>query len=139
MPAWATFDSLDGTLSGTPAAADVGATYSVVISVSDGKLTTSLPVFSITVAPALTSSAKVSWRAPTTNVDGTPITDLSGFRVLYGNASGQYGQSLLVSSSSITSVVIEGLTSSTTWYFVVKAVAASGVESDYSMEASKAM
>jgi hypothetical protein len=139
MPAWATFDSLDGTLSGTPAASDVGATSSIVISVSDGKVTTSLPAFAITVAPALTTSARVSWRAPTTNVDGTPITDLSGFRVLYGNASGQYGQSLLVSNSSITSVVIEGLTSSTTWYFVVKAVAASGVESDYSMEASKAM
>jgi hypothetical protein len=35
--------------------------------------------------------------------------------------------------------VIEGLASSTTWYFVVKSVATSGVESDYSIEASKAM
>jgi hypothetical protein len=35
--------------------------------------------------------------------------------------------------------VIEGLTSSTTWYFVVKSVAAGGIESDYSAEASKAM
>jgi hypothetical protein len=72
-------------------------------------------------------------------VDGTPITALAGFRVLYGNTSGQYGQSLLVSSPSITTVVIEGLTPSTTWYFVVKSVATSGVESDYSTEASKAM
>jgi chitodextrinase len=110
-----------------------------VISVSDGTTTTSLPAFSINVAQALTTSAKVSWRAPTTNVDGTPITALAGFRVLYGNSSGQYGQSLLVSSPSITSVVIEGLSPSTTWYFVVKSVATSGVESDYSTEASKAM
>jgi hypothetical protein len=138
-PAWATFDSTDGTLSGTPADTDVGLSSSVVISVSDGTATTSLPAFSITVAQALTSSAKVSWRAPTTNVDGTPITALAGFRVLYGNTSGQYDQSLLVSSPSITSVVIEGLASSTTWYFVVKSVATSGVESDYSIEASKAM
>jgi hypothetical protein len=36
-------------------------------------------------------------------------------------------------------VVIEGLTSSTTWYFVVKALAAGGVESDYSTEVSKAL
>jgi hypothetical protein len=138
-PAWATFDTTDGTLSGTPTAADVGLSSSVVISVSDGTTATSLPAFSITVAQALTTSARVSWRAPTTNVDGTPITALAGFRVLYGNTSGQYGQSLLVSSPSITSVVIEGLTPSTTWYFVVKSVAASGVESDYSTEASKAM
>ena len=90
-------------------------------------------------AQALTTSARVSWRAPTTNDDGTPLADLTGFRVFYGNVSGQYGQSLLVSSPSMTSVVIEGLTSSTTWYFVVKALAGNGVESDYSAEVSKAL
>jgi hypothetical protein len=138
-PAWLSIDGADGTLSGTPTAENAGTTSSIVISVSDGKVTTSLPAFSITVAQPLTTSARVSWRAPTTNVDGTPITGLAGFRVLYGNMSGQYGQSLMVSSPSITSVVIEGLSSSTTWYFVVKAVATSGVESDYSTEASKTM
>jgi hypothetical protein len=35
--------------------------------------------------------------------------------------------------------VIEGLSASTTWYFVVKAIATSGVESDFSTEASKTM
>ena len=110
-----------------------------MISVSDGTATTSLPAFSITVAAAQTTSVRVSWRAPATNEDGTPVSDLTGFRVFYGNASGQYGQSLLASSPSITSVVIEDLTSSTTWYFVVKALAAGGVESDYSTEVSKAL
>jgi Putative Ig domain len=139
MPAWATFDTTDGTLAGTPAAADVGTISNVVISVTDGSATTNLSAFSIEVAEPLTTSAKVSWRPPTTNVDGTPITGLAGFRVLYGNVSGQYGQSLLVSSPSVTSVVIEGLSASTTWYFVVKAIATSGVESDFSTEASKTM
>ena len=138
-PVWATFDATDGTLSGTPAAANVGTASGIVISVSDGTAAASLTSFSITVAQALTTSARVSWRAPTTNVDGTPLADLTGFRVFYGNVSGQYGQSLLVSSPSITSVVIEGLTSSTTWYFAVKALAGNGVESDYSAEASKAL
>jgi hypothetical protein len=72
-------------------------------------------------------------------VDGTPIADLTGFRVFYGNVSGQYGQSLLVSSPAITSVVIEGLDTSTTWYFATKAVTAGGVESDYSQEVSKTL
>jgi len=107
--------------------------------VSDGTATTSLPAFSITVAAALTTSVRVSWRAPATNDDGTPVSSLTGFRVFYGNVSGQYSQSLLASSPDITSVAIEGLTSSTTWYFVVKALAAGGVESDYSTEVSKAL
>jgi len=111
----------------------------VLISVSDGKATTSLPAFSIAVAPALTSSARVTWQAPTSNVDGSPCTDLAGYRVFYGNVPGQYGQSLQVSSPDITSIVIEGLTSSTTWYFAVKAMTAGGTESEYSNEASKAL
>ena len=138
-PAWLSINSNDGTLSGTPAAANVGTASGIVISVSDGTVTTSLPAFSITVAAALTTSVRVSWRAPATNEDGTPVSGLTGFRVFYGNVSGQYGQSLLASSPGITSVVIEGLTSSTTWYFVVKALAAGGVESDYSTEVSKAL
>jgi hypothetical protein len=138
-PGWATFDGSDGTLSGTPGMADVASANSVLISVSDGKATTSLPAFSIAVAPALTSSARVSWQAPTSNVDGSPCTDLAGYRVFYGNVPGQYGQSLQVSSPEITSIVIEGLTSATTWYFSVKAMTAGGTESEYSNEASKAL
>jgi hypothetical protein len=138
-PSWATFDTVDGTLYGTPAATDVGVSSSIAISVSDGTASASLPAFTITVAAPLTSSAKVSWHAPTSNVDGTPITDLTGFRVFYGKTAGQYSQSLLVSSPAITSVVIEGLATSTTWYFATKAVTAAGVESDYSQEVSKTL
>ncbi|WP_028771762.1 putative Ig domain-containing protein [Shewanella waksmanii] len=49
-PSWAVFSSADGTLSGTPTAADIGVTAGVVITVTDGSLSASLPAFSITVA-----------------------------------------------------------------------------------------
>ncbi len=48
-PAWASFDSATGTLAGTPTAADIGVHSNIVISVSDGLLSASLPPFSITV------------------------------------------------------------------------------------------
>ncbi len=137
-PSWATFDTTTGTLSGTPAAANVGTFPGVVISVSDGTVTTALPAFTITVSAATTSSVTVRWVAPTTNVDGTPITGLQGYRVHYGTTSGQYSQSVPVGSSTITSAVIEGL-SPATWYFAVKAISSSGVESEYSREASKTL
>jgi hypothetical protein len=38
---------------------------------------------------------------------------------------------------SVTSVVVEGLTAGTTWYFAVKAVNTGGAESEFSNSVSK--
>ena len=59
-PSWATFDVGTGVLSGTPSRAQVGITSGIVISVSDGSLTASLPAFNLEVqndntAPRLTA------------------------------------------------------------------------------------
>ena len=51
-PAWAIFDPATGRLFGTPAAADIGVYPGIVITVSDGSLTASLPAFAITVQAA---------------------------------------------------------------------------------------
>lgn len=61
-PTWATFEPATGALTGTPTNADIGITNGIVISVSDGTLSASLPAFSITVvnvndAPSISSVA----------------------------------------------------------------------------------
>ncbi|MDT3335466.1 Ig-like domain-containing protein, partial [Shewanella sp. SP1S1-7] len=61
-PAWASFNTATGELSGTPTNADVGVTTAIVISVSDGVLSASLPAFNLTVtnvndAPTISSTA----------------------------------------------------------------------------------
>jgi len=69
QPAWATFDSTTGKLSGTPAAGDVGASAAITITVSDGALSAELTPFQIDVEPqAVTSggSLKLSGSPPTT-------------------------------------------------------------------------
>lgn len=48
-PSWAAFDTATGRLSGTPAAANVGITSSIAITVSDGKASAATQPFSITV------------------------------------------------------------------------------------------
>jgi hypothetical protein len=53
-PAWATFDPATGRLSGKPTAADVGIYANVQVTVSDGKASSALPAFSITVAKGYT-------------------------------------------------------------------------------------
>lgn len=135
-PAWATFDSSSGTLYGTPTNSNAGVYSNIVISATDGVTTASLPAFSISVALPPQANATLSWVPPTQNVDGTPLTDLAGFRVLYGQAIGQYTQALNLPSPTMSSVVVEGLGAGT-WYFIVKAVNAAGAESDFSNVVSK--
>jgi len=68
VPGWASFSTSSGTLSGTPAETDVGSSGSIVISVSDGEATASLPAFSITVqsgnkAPQISGSPATTVKA----------------------------------------------------------------------------
>ncbi len=66
-PSWATFNSANGQLSGTPTNADVGTTAGIVISVNDGTVTSSLSAFSITVSN--TNDAPVISGSPATTVN----------------------------------------------------------------------
>lgn len=76
----------------------------------------------------------LSWVPPTTNTDGSPLTDLAGFRVYYGNALGAYPTMIDISSPSTATKIITGLAANT-YYFVATAYAVRNsavVESDYS-------
>ena len=64
-PAWATFDTTTGTLSGTPGAGSAGDYANIVIGVNDGEFTTGLPAFAITVTTLAPSNSP-----PT--ISGTP-------------------------------------------------------------------
>ncbi|WP_149980775.1 tandem-95 repeat protein [Pseudoalteromonas rhizosphaerae] len=66
-PSWANFDSSTGQLSGTPSNDDVGVNNNIIISVSDGAITTALSSFNLTV--------KNVNDAPT--ISGTPNTTVS--------------------------------------------------------------
>jgi hypothetical protein len=135
-PAWAVFDAASGELSGTPGDADVRSYSNIVISVSDGELTASLAPFGITVARAPTGSATVRWTAPTNRVDGTPLDDLAGFRVRYGQDPLNFTGNVPVPSPVVDSAVVEDLPRGT-WYFAVIAYTAGGLESEPSATASK--
>jgi hypothetical protein len=74
-PPWATFSIATGRLRGTPSAADVGSYEDIVITVTDGAELTALEPFTITVGEPGTAAATLSWRAPTENTNGSPLTD----------------------------------------------------------------
>ena len=135
-PAWAAFDSATGRLSGTPAAGDVGSYNGIVISVDDGTDTADLAPFSISVTASATGSITVSWTAPTENDDGSPLTDLAGYKIYYGTEPGNYTTRVDVDSAGVTTWVIDELPAGT-YYLAATSVNGIGVESVYSAEVVK--
>jgi PKD repeat protein len=85
-------------------------------------------------ATALAASVTLSWNPPTTNIDGTPLTDLAGFKIYYGTESGKY--SVNIDAGSASSYTVNNLFSGLTYYFAVTAYDAAGTESTFSNEVS---
>lgn len=127
-PAWAEFDAKTGGLAGTPSAADVGTYANVTITVSDGKANAALAAFTIAVNSVSVGATTVSWEAPTTHEDGTPLTTLAGYRVLYGQSAGALTQSVKLDNPSLTRHTVDNL-SAGAWHFAVVAYTATGTES----------
>ena len=135
-PSWASFDPATGELSGTPAAEHVGTYANVVISVSDGQQSASLPAFAINVTATSNGTATLSWTPPTQNTDGSTLTNLAGYRIHYGTNAASLDKTIQINSAGVAQYVVDNL-SPATWYFAVKAVSASGVESMLSATVSK--
>lgn len=138
LPSWATFSLSSGAVTGTPSSSNVGTFSNIVISVSDGQASASLPSFSIQVdAQAVASgTAILSWVAPTTNTDGSELTNLAGFIISYGTSADAMNQSITVSSATATSYTVRSLAAGT-WYFTVAAYTTEGEQSAASNVASE--
>lgn len=84
--------------------------------------------------PAHAGEAVLTWDPPTTNTDGTPLTDLAGYKVYYGTTSGNYTS--IIDAGNVTTYTAASLTSNT-YYFATTAYDTSRNESGYSNEVSK--
>jgi hypothetical protein len=135
-PLWASFNASTGRLSGTPTASQAGVYSGIVISVSDGKDSVSLPTFSITVSAPVNGNATLSWTPPTQNTDGTTLSNLAGFRIQYGSSATALTQTVQIANPGVATYLLTGL-SSGTWYFSVRAYSSSGAESANSNVVSK--
>jgi hypothetical protein len=136
-PAWATFSTATGTLTGTPTTAQAGTYANILITVSDGSLSQLLPAFAITVTqPSATGSATLSWNPPTQNTDGTSLTDLAGYRVYHGTNPASLTDVVQVAGASSSGYTYTQLTSGT-HYFAVSAYTVGGIESAMSTVGSK--
>lgn len=137
-PSWAAFNTSTGELAGVPTAADVGTYSSILISVSDGKTTVSLPSFPISVTEGASGSVTLSWTAPTENTDGTALTNLAGYWIYYGTSPDALTKSVRIDSPGIATYVVSNL-SPGTWYFSMTTYTTADVESARSSVLSDAI
>jgi hypothetical protein len=135
-PGWATFDSATGELSGTPTEADVATYSNISISVSDGTTSVSLPEFPIAVTQMANGSATIEWVAPTENTNGSPLTNLAGYRIYYGTSVTAMTKTVQIANPSVVTYEVTNL-SPGTWYFSVRSYTSANVESNASSVASK--
>ena len=135
-PVWAVFSTVTGELSGAPTPAHAGTYASILISVSDGQASASLPSFSITVVDSVIDGDTLYWTAPTATVDGGPLVDLKGFTIAYGPSKTMLHRSLRIDNPSVNRYVFDNLPSGT-HYFAVSAYTASGAQSPWSNIVSK--
>jgi hypothetical protein len=136
LPAWATFSSVNGRITGTPAAGNVGSYSNITITVNDGRVSANLAPFTINVAAQSNGTAVVSWTPPTQNTDGSTITNLDGFYVEYGRTADVLDQRIDVTNPGLATYTVSNLGNGT-WFFAVSAYTTSGVTSGISNVASK--
>jgi hypothetical protein len=68
----------------------------------------------------------LSWTAPASNTDGTPLTDIAGYRISYGMDPATLDQTVNVSAGA-TAVTLLGLTSRATYFITVRTLNSAGV------------
>ncbi len=87
-------------------------------------------------ATSSSGAATLSWDAPTTNTNGTPLTDLAGYTIYYGTSAAALTNTISVADPGATSYVVGNL-SPGTYYFAVAAYATDGTQSAPSAVGSK--
>src|SRR5215831_3937558 len=103
-------------------------------------LLTWAPVLLVGALYAEAGSVSISWSPPTTNDDGTPLTDLAGYRIYLGTSPPACGGTPFrtITSAQAASTIVTGLTAGTIYFARVTAVDSAGDESACSGTASGA-
>ena len=135
---WANDRGGDGVANGT----DSWQTASIALELGENRITVTAEDTAGTTArrsivvnreSGQTGSATLSWAAPTTRTDGTPLTNLAGYTVFYGRMSGTYDYQIDINNPGVSTYIVENLVSGN-WYFALAAYDSQGIESDRSNE-----
>lgn len=95
-----------------------------------------LASFVFALPSSTTPKTFLSWSAPTANNDGTPVTNLAGYKIYYSTIKGEYSNTKSKDVGNVLTTTIINVTGSSTlvYYFVATAYNTAGNESGFSNE-----
>lgn len=73
-------------------------------------------------------SVKLTWTPPTQNTDGSALTNLVGYTIVYGSSPTALSQTITLTTPSVSTYTVDNLAPGT-WYFSLEAVNAESVHS----------
>lgn len=82
----------------------------------------------IVACSAFAGEATLTWTAPTTNEDGSALTDLAGYRIYYGTSETTMTTQIQLANPGLLTYVVPNLTPAT-WYFNMTAYTTANRES----------
>ncbi|MGD8429293.1 MAG: fibronectin type III domain-containing protein [Ectothiorhodospiraceae bacterium] len=87
-------------------------------------------------ADSVNTSVTLSWVAPTEreNGDALSMSEIGGYRVYYGTASGDYSSEVAIKDPYATQYTVDGLDAGSDYYFAVAAYDQAGLQSSLSQE-----
>ncbi len=89
------------------------------------------------ISVAVNGDVTLEWRRPTQNEDGSPLTDLAGYRIYYGDRSGRYADSIgLMTPDALSHAVV---LPSGDYFLAMTAVDTEGNESAFSNEVRRSV
>jgi hypothetical protein len=118
------------TAAATPTSTNASNTTATGSSGSTASVGTVAKTTPVTPVPVTTTDgvATLDWLPPTSNTDGSALTNLAGYTVYYGTSPDNLSKSVKVSNAGLSAYTVTGLGSGT-WYFAVTSYSADGVES----------
>jgi hypothetical protein len=89
--------------------------------------------------PSSTASFSLSWTAPTSRADGTPLSlaNIDGYRIYYGTTRGNYPNQVNITNGAATGKTVNNLASGKKYYLVMTTYDYAGRESAPSGEVAK--
>ena len=96
------------------------------------------PVVEETASVTSTGSLTMSWTAPVTRADGSPMSlaDIDGYRIYYGDSAGSYPDSVDVTDGTAVTATVNNIPSGT-YHIVMSTYDVDGRESAFSSEVTK--
>ena len=108
------------------------ASYSVIVSNSEGPVVSEAASLNLTVVEVV-ASIELTWDIPEMREDGSnlPLGEINGYVIAYGTDQNNLTNQIVVEGASITSAILEDLDSGT-YYFSIATVDSDGVQGAYS-------